>query len=286
MSTREELEDNRKILELWLRNKKKSNMALDGCIGIGGFSSCWLLKSSASGRRIALKMTNKKNLSETKKLFLKREFEIHRKLRHKNIVHFFGYSSFDNLVFMFIEYCAFGSLSKFISNSKNYTLTTIQIKQTIKQLSEAIYYIHNENIIHRDIKPSNILISSIDKNNIEIKLADFGLSVYNNKNYQKEKCGTLNYLAPEILNKNRYSFPVDVWGIGVVFYLLKLKKLPFKVDEENNTVLYTEKIDFGQCQDDEIDFISSCLRLDQNKRPIALHLLSHPTFVDLYKFKK
>ena len=106
-------------------------------------------------------------------------------------------------------------------------LTELEIKHYCFELLLAIEYLHKMNIIHRDIKLSNVLLNE----NMEVRLCDFGLAIDNGVKEQKNICGTLNYIAPELYNKKgglKYSFKTDIWAFGVLMYSLFFKKTPFK----------------------------------------------------------
>jgi serine/threonine protein kinase len=98
------------------------------------------------------------------------------------------------------------------------------IKQVIKQILTNVKSLHDLGIIHRDLKPENIMV---DKENQEIKFIDFGLSTFCLPlEMKKYKCGTLGYMAPEVLT-GAYSKKVDIWSVGVITFAYLTGKLPF-----------------------------------------------------------
>lgn len=93
----------------------------------------------------------------------------------------------------------------------------------------SLHYIHSINIIHRDIKPDNILVSNYEDLS-KIKMADFGLSTKLDFYYPKtatSKCGTMLFMAPEILNNLSYSKSVDIWSCSIIMFILSQGKHPF-----------------------------------------------------------
>ena len=112
----------------------------------------------------------------------------------------------------------------------------MDIAKIIKQALEALGYLHACGVVHRDIKPENILVEledpvheSLKSQALKcIKITDFGLSkIMTPKDEVVDCCGTPAYVAPEILQKTPYGPAVDIWALGIVFYLMIAKALPF-----------------------------------------------------------
>ena len=150
-------------------------------------------------------------------------------------------------------------------------LSEIEIKHYGFELLLAIEYLHKRNIIHRDIKLSNVLLSE----KMEVRLCDFGLAIDNGIEYQKNICGTPNYIAPELLNhKNglKYSFEVDIWAFAVLLYTLYFNKTPFEEKAKGKTkyniqnILYTFPKEVPISKEAK-DLISSILVKNPNERP-------------------
>jgi len=152
----------------------------------------------------------------------------------------------------------------------------------VKQILHAVKYLHEQGIAHRDLKPENLLCSGSGSHEV-VKIADFGLSkVFSGDEDLRTSCGTPGYVAPEVLMCESYDKSVDMWGIGIITYILLAGYPPFYA--ENDTDLF-EKImnaeyDFDdECWDDVSDlakdFIKHLLVNNPEKRFDADQALAH-----------
>ena len=123
---------------------------------------------------------------------------------------FIGVYSTNKKIWLAMEYCHGGSLSSLI---KSASIIENEIKIILWMTLKALDYLHSNNKIHRDIKAGNIMLN---KDGI-IKLADFGLStqVINPNSSRETIIGSPYWMSPEILNRNKYDFKVDIWSLGI-----------------------------------------------------------------------
>ncbi|KAK0065522.1 aurora kinase C [Biomphalaria pfeifferi] len=156
------------------------------------------------------------------------------KLCHEKIIKYYGFCSTIQMFFIFLEYMKGGSLENFIGDKydKGEKIEEPYAGKIVKQVLEAVAYLHSLNHFHRDIKSANVLM--LDEWNV--KLADFGLTkefAEITKTYTS--CvGTYRFMAPEMFDRKRkYNKPVDIWAIGCILVHLLSGKHPFHDVEEN-----------------------------------------------------
>ena len=191
---------------------------------------------------------------------------------HENIIKLKSFGSVMNYNYIELEYAENGDLFHFIKNSGKQTES--YTKFFISNLLNGIEYCHNKGIVHWDIKLENILL---DKNN-KPKLADFGYSTYLTKH--KNKVGTLQYMAPEILIGNIQDiYKVDIYALGVCMYVILHNTYPFKgtnnIEIGTNILRNKYKINNNlsiAC----IDLLNQILEPDQKNRITIQEIREHP----------
>ncbi|CAK56515.1 unnamed protein product (macronuclear) [Paramecium tetraurelia] len=212
---------------------------------------------------------------------LKKEVQILRQLNHSQISNLVEIYENDELIFLIMEELKGETLQGLLENSQEFNES--QIKQIMRPLFECVAYLHNNNIFHRDIKPQNIKFRQSD-DYLQPCLIDFSLADNWNKNgrYLFTRCGSVGYVAPEVLQDKKYILNIDVYSLGVILYILATKKHPFEDAEHSKKILknYNGKVDFTQVQCSQIllDLIRKCLEVDFTTRPSCKEILSHPFF--------
>uniref|UniRef100_A0AAY4ESV4 Si:ch73-60h1.1 n=1 Tax=Denticeps clupeoides TaxID=299321 RepID=A0AAY4ESV4_9TELE len=154
----------------------------------------------------------------------------------------------------------------------------------IKQILEAVAYLHENGVVHRDLKPENLLYADLSFD-APLKIADFGLSkIIDEQVTMKTVCGTPGYCAPEILRGNAYGPEVDMWSVGVILYILLCGFEPF-FDPRGDQYMYSRILncdyEFVSPWWDEVslnakDLVSKLIVLDAHKRLTVKQALQHP----------
>jgi len=210
-------------------------------IGQGAFGKVNLGLNILTGRIVAVKSFDKNNTKLTgdnmKKILY--ETDLMKKLNHPNITKILEMFEDEKYFMIIMEYINGGNLFSFVKKRRKLSEKTA--KFLFRQIILGIKYIHEQNIVHRDIKLENLLI---DLNN-NVKICDFGIGrkIKNKNQLLHDQCGTLMYMAPEILlsskEKGYEGFPVDIWSSGISLYIMLSGTLPFnyknkKKDEDDD----------------------------------------------------
>ncbi|EXX50706.1 Ipl1p [Rhizophagus irregularis DAOM 197198w] len=195
-------------------------------IGKGKYGRVHLATNKSSGYIVALKILLKQELKHDKLLRqLEREVEIQGNLNHPNILKLYGYFQDEKRVVMILEWASLGTL--YAQLKRQMRFVEKQASRYIAQIAKSLKYVHERHIVHRDLKPENLLI---DKQGV-LKLADFGWATYVQdftNSSLKTICGTLDYLAPEMVKRQSYNEKVDVWALGIICYELLVGVPPFE----------------------------------------------------------
>ncbi|GIX65341.1 calcium dependent protein kinase CDPK7 [Babesia caballi] len=198
-------------------------------LGHGKFSVVYRAIHKATGEEYAVKIVDKTKICSQERDLLRSEIAILRLLRHQHVIYLKDVSDMRDSLYIVMELVRGGELYDLIN--QRHRFTEAHTHRIICQLLQIVAYLHKCGIIHRDIKPENILLT--DKSEAAtIKLTDFGLSTLcGPKELLTQPCGTMAYVAPEVLTLEGYNQKVDVWSIGVIMYLLLRGRLPFPVKQ-------------------------------------------------------
>uniref|UniRef100_A0A8C9VBT1 calcium/calmodulin-dependent protein kinase n=1 Tax=Scleropages formosus TaxID=113540 RepID=A0A8C9VBT1_SCLFO len=251
-------------------------------LGKGAFSVVRRCVKISSGQEYAAKIINTKKLSARDHQKLEREARICRLLKHSNIVRLHDSISEESFHYLVFDLVTGGELFEDIVAREYYS--EADASHCIQQILEAVLHCHQMGVVHRDLKPENLLLASKLKG-AAVKLADFGLAI----EVQGEQqawfgfAGTPGYLSPEVLRKDAYGKPVDMWACGVILYILLVGYPPFW-DEDQHRLYQQIKAgayDFPSPEWDTVtpeakDLINKMLTINPSKRITATEALKHP----------
>lgn len=228
----------RLVTEQWVRSSWDTRMVL----GSGNFSEVRLGVNVRDSAKRAVKVIDKKQfLSFQSKreshLSLSSEANVLATLSHPGIVKFYDWFETEVHLYLVMELLEGGDLLQCIMEGGCFVEK--RARQLFRQLCEAVKYLHSRDIVHRDLKPENVLLTSRDRDTMNLKLADFGLARKNMKSRDCNTfCGTPHYFAPEVINTFRfrhdqsdkvgYGKQVDMWSLGVILYILLSGIPPFE----------------------------------------------------------
>ncbi|XP_065118517.1 calcium/calmodulin-dependent protein kinase (CaM kinase) II gamma 1 isoform X12 [Paramisgurnus dabryanus] len=251
-------------------------------LGKGAFSVVRRCVKKSTGQEYAAKIINTKKLSARDHQKLEREARICRLLKHPNIVRLHDSISEEGFHYLVFDLVTGGELFEDIVAREYYS--EADASQCINQILESVNHIHQHDIVHRDLKPENLLLASKMKG-AAVKLADFGLAIEVQGDQQAwfGFAGTPGYLSPEVLRKDPYGKPVDIWACGVILYILLVGYPPFW-DEDQHKLYQQIKAgayDFPSPEWDTVtpeakNLINQMLTINPAKRITAEQALKHP----------
>uniref|UniRef100_A0A671KGM1 calcium/calmodulin-dependent protein kinase n=1 Tax=Sinocyclocheilus anshuiensis TaxID=1608454 RepID=A0A671KGM1_9TELE len=201
-------------------------------LGKGAFSVVRRCVKISSGQEYAAKIINTKKLSARDHQKLEREARICRLLKHPNIVRLHDSISEEGFHYLVFDLVTGGELFEDIVAREYYS--EADASHCIQQILESVHHCHVNGIVHRDLKPENLLLASKMKG-AAVKLADFGLAIEVQGDQQAwfGFAGTPGYLSPEVLRKDPYGKPVDMWACGVILYILLVGYPPFWDEDQH-----------------------------------------------------
>lgn len=241
------------------------------------YSSTSLCRRKGDGRLFTVKRVDKQVLKEQPQALtgLINEISIQRVLSHPHIVALHEVHEANDHIVLVRDFCAYGDIYKWIMAHKRFSVPSAA--RIMKQMLEALTYLHSNGILHRDIKLENILITGDDT----CKLSDFGLAVRLNA-FEQQCCGSPGYVAPEVLRRQAYGAPADVFSLGVVLFVLLSGRSPFtgksakEILKQNKLACphYREK-DWENVPRLAVDLVQRMLAIDPHKRITAERALQH-----------
>ncbi|XWS18518.1 hypothetical protein CRYUN_Cryun32bG0050600 [Craigia yunnanensis] len=211
-------------------------------LGHGTFAKVYHARNVKSGDSVAIKVLDKEKILKGGLIaHIKREIAILRRVRHPNIVQLFEVMATKSKIYFVMEYVRGGELFNKVAKGR---FKEDVARKYFQQLISAVNFCHARGVYHRDLKPENLLLD--EKGNL--KVSDFGLSAVSDQIRQDglfhTLCGTLAYVAPEVLARKGYDAKkVDIWSCGVILFVLMAGHLPF---HDHNIMAMYKKIYKGE----------------------------------------
>uniref|UniRef100_A0AAY5ETL2 calcium/calmodulin-dependent protein kinase n=1 Tax=Electrophorus electricus TaxID=8005 RepID=A0AAY5ETL2_ELEEL len=235
-------------------------------LGKGAFSVVRRCVKLCTGQEYAAKIINTKKLSARDHQKLEREARICRLLKHPNIVRLHDSISEEGFHYLLFDLVTGGELFEDIVAREYYS--EADASHCIHQILDSVNHIHQHDIVHRDLKPENLLLASKCKN-AAVKLADFGLAIEVQGDQQAwfGFAGTPGYLSPEVLRKEAYGKPVDIWACG---------KHTHACTHKHNLFLSFPSPEWDTVTPEAKNLINQMLTINPAKRITAQEALKHP----------
>ncbi|KAJ3430138.1 protein kinase [Anaeramoeba flamelloides] len=267
------------------KNKKKKkqiypfNSKTGKTLGKGSFAKVKLATHNKTKQKVAIKIIQKEDISNSKNLLdrVRREIAVQRLMKHPNVLRVYDVYETTEHLFIILEYVSGGELFDYIVEKGSVPREEARI--FFQQIIFAIEYCHSFLIAHRDLKPENLLLDE-HKN---VKVADFGMAKIMAKNTLLEtSCGSPHYASPEVIRGISYDGrKSDVWSCGVILYALLCGYLPF--DDPNYSKLL-HKVKSGRCKfpnklmKNEKELIKRMLTVKPENRITIKEIKQHPWF--------
>ncbi|KAK1284741.1 Mitogen-activated protein kinase kinase kinase YODA [Acorus calamus] len=248
-------------------------------IGRGTFGHVYVGFNNESGEMCAMKEVtlfsdDAKSKESAKQLM--QEITLLSRLRHPNIVQYYGSETIDDKLYIYLEYVSGGSIHKLLQEYGQFG--ELAIRSYTQQILSGLAYLHAKNTVHRDIKGANILVDP----NGRVKLADFGMA----KHITGQSCplsfkGSPYWMPPEVIrNSNGCNLAVDIWSLGCTVLEMAMAKPPwsqyegiaamFKIGNSKELPVIPDHL-----SNDGKDFVRLCMQRHPSDRPSAAKLLEH-----------
>ncbi|CAD8076076.1 unnamed protein product [Paramecium sonneborni] len=280
-----------------IQSQFENNYQIIKILGKGSFAKVYKVKlikddlqslQKLNCKTFASKIFNKIKLKkdqEENELSLWKEIEILRLMKNEHIIKLHEVYEDDKKVYLILDLLEGGELFTQIEKKFNFYDETL-VQKLILNVLKALSYMHSQKIIHRDIKPENLILKQ--QNNIEdVVLADFGLADFYSPNddYLFSRCGSIGYVAPEMLNNQKYDYKVDIYSLGTVLFLLltgeqAIQGSSSKEVFENNKIgqINFNLLDQANISKNAKDLCIQMLKKDQKERITSEQALNHQWF--------
>uniref|UniRef100_A0A8C0KSY0 Serine/threonine-protein kinase PLK n=1 Tax=Canis lupus dingo TaxID=286419 RepID=A0A8C0KSY0_CANLU len=251
-------------------------------LGKGGFARCYEATDTESGSAYAVKVISQNRITKPhQREKILNEIELHRGLQHRHIVRFSHHFEDADNIYIFLELCSRKSLAHIWK--ARHTLLEPEVRYYLRQILSGLKYLHQQGILHRDLKLGNFFITE----NMELKMGDFGLATRLEPPEHRKKtiCGTPNYVAPEVLQRQGHGPESDVWSLGCVMYTLLCGNPPFETVDLKETYRCIKQVHYTLPASLSLparQLLAAILRASPQDRPSIDQILRHDFFTKGY----
>ncbi|XP_050147030.1 serine/threonine-protein kinase ATG1a-like isoform X1 [Malus sylvestris] len=250
-------------------------------VGSGSFAVVWRSRHRQLGTEVAVKEIDKKPLSPKVSDNVLKEISILSTINHPNIIRLFEAIQTEDRIFLVLEYCDGGDLADYIRRHGKVSETVA--RHFMRQLAAGLQVLQEKHLIHRDLKPQNLLLSTTVEDTPHLKIGDFGFARSLIGGLADTLCGSPLYMAPEIIQNQKYDAKADLWSVGAILFQLVTGKPPFDGNNQlqlfQNILTSTElRFPEGALEElhpDCVDLCRSLLRLNPVERLSFTEFFNH-----------
>ncbi|XP_062154872.1 serine/threonine-protein kinase ATG1a isoform X3 [Alnus glutinosa] len=250
-------------------------------IGSGSFAVVWRSRHRHSGVEVAVKEINRKQLNPKVSENLLKEISILSTINNPNIIRLFEAIETEDRIYLVLEYCDGGDLADYIHRHSKVSETVA--RHFMKQLAAGLQILQEKHLIHRDLKPQNLLLSTREGTPL-LKIGDFGFArSLMPQGLADTLCGSPLYMAPEIIQNQKYDAKADLWSVGAILFQLVTGKPPFDGNSQLQlfqNILTSTELRFPQgaleeLHPDCVDLCRSLLRQNPVERLTFKEFFNH-----------
>ncbi|CAF0710394.1 unnamed protein product [Brachionus calyciflorus] len=260
-------------------------------LGQGSFGVVYELKNKETDEKFAIKIINKEKCGYKSTIGFENEVNIMKSVTHKNLIRLEEVFETKKKLYLITELCEAGELARWLKKQKQISENHARI--LMRQIVDAISYLHKHDIVHRDLKLENILIKEFDtdSDNFLVKITDFGLSSQRDsvgtESMFDDYCGTPLYMAPEIIDNNPYSQLCDVWALGIIMFFILTSHSPFTAENESrlreqirNAEINTSSNHYINLSPEAKDCLNRMIKVNPAHRITSSELFNHAWFLN------
>ncbi|KAL4472009.1 hypothetical protein ABPG72_018511 [Tetrahymena utriculariae] len=249
------------------------------------FFKCFRYSDSS---QYCVRVVEKYSLSDSNKQALLKEIQILRKLDNPFLCRLYEIYEDENNIYLITELFQGKDMKSKLSDCL--ILDEKTISEIMWRLLQGLHHMHSKGIFHRDIKLENIQFRN-SQNITDVCLTNFYMADFVDPKGKStyKKCGTAGFIAPEIFKSKHYDQKIDIFSLGIVFYILMFGKMPFDAPTVDQILQLNEQceIDFTpndcaiKCTSSAIDLLKKMLNKDPSQRANAFQLINHTWFINM-----